>query len=217
MDCTDLDAGEKISHGEEIANAVTHGAGLLLSIAGFVALLLVSVQGTIWQLIGCTIYGATLVLLYAASTCYHSCRSPGTRKFFRAVDHCCIYLLIAGTYTPFTLTLMRGGWGWTLFGLVWSIAAAGIVFKTFFTGRFEFLSTLAYVLMGWLIVIALKPFIEHVPFPAIMWLLAGGLLYTGGVLFYHFDRIRYFHAIWHLFVLAGSICQFCAVMFYVAV
>jgi len=198
---------------EEIANASTHGVGLLLSIAGFVALLvLATLRGTAWHIVACCIYGATLICLYAASTLYHAAISPGVKRTLRIFDHSAIYLLIAGTYTPFLLVSLRGPWGWSLFGVIWGLALAGVLFKFWFVERFAILSTAVYIAMGWFVVIAAKPVITHLSLTAIIWLLAGGLAYTGGVVFFAAKRIPYNHAIWHLFVLAGSFCHYLAVL-----
>jgi hemolysin III len=198
---------------EEIANAVTHGIGLLLSIAGFVVLLvLATLRGTAWHIVACSIYGATLICLYAASTLYHAVISPRVKRALRIFDHSAIYLLIAGSYTPFLLVSLRGPWGWSLFGVIWGLALAGVLFKFWFVERFAILSTAVYIAMGWLVVIAAKPVITHLSLTAMIWLLAGGLAYTGGVIFFAAKRIPYSHAIWHLFVLAGSFCHYFAVL-----
>jgi hemolysin III len=198
---------------EEVANTITHGIGLLLSIVGFVVLLvLAALRGTAWHIVACSIYGATLICLYTASTLYHAVISPRVKRALRIFDHSAIYLLIAGTYTPFLLVSLRGPWGWSLFGVIWGLALAGVLFKFWFVERFVILSTAVYIAMGWLVVIAAKPVITHVPFTALIWLLAGGLAYTGGVIFFAAKRIPYSHAIWHLFVLAGSICHYFAVL-----
>jgi hemolysin III len=204
----------KLRHSlEEIANAITHGIGLLLSIAGFVVLLvLAALRGTAWHIVACSIYGATLICLYAASTLYHAVISRRVKRALRIFDHSAIYLLIAGTYTPFLLVSLRGPWGWSLFGVIWGLALAGVLFKFWFVERFAILSTAVYIAMGWLVVIAAKPVITHLRLTAIIWLLAGGLAYTGGVIFFAAKRIPYSHAIWHLFVLAGSICHYFAVL-----
>ena len=203
-------------HREELVNSLTHGLGLLLSVGGLVILVvLAALRGTPRHVVSVSIYGATLVLLYAASTLYHAFRSPRVKRVFKIIDHSAIYLLIAGTYTPFTLITMRGPWGWTLFGLVWGLAVAGIVFKTFFVDRFIIASTVVYLAMGWLVVIAIKPVSAMVPSGGLLWLLAGGLCYTIGVAFFAAPRLRYGHAIWHLFVLGGSISHYFAVLFYV--
>ena len=202
---------------EEAANVATHAAGLLASIVGVVVLVYLGVvRGEVLHVASAGVYGATLVALYAASTLYHAFRRPGVKKVLRVLDHCAIYLLIAGTYTPFVLVGLGGGLGWTLFGLVWAMAAAGIVFKIFATGRFAVVSTAAYVAMGWMGVIAFKPLVDALPTSAIVWLVLGGLAYTAGTIFYH-RRIPYSHALWHVFVLLGSACHFVAIGLYVLV
>jgi hemolysin III len=201
---------------EELANGITHGIGLVLSIAGLVALVVLSIlRGNAWHIAGCTTFGVTLVLLYTASTLYHSFHTARLRRILKILDHAAIYLLIAGTYTPFTLVNLRGFWGWILFALVWSLSVFGILWKLLHVERFQVVSTLVYVAMGWLVLIAVKPMFAAVPLSGILWLLAGGMFYTTGVLFYALKRIPYHHAIWHLFVMAGSICHYLAVMFYV--
>jgi len=202
---------------EEIANSLTHGLGLLLSLAGLVVLIAVAaIHGGVINVVSCSVYGATLVCLYAASTVYHSITSPRWRRVLKTLDHCCIYLLIAGTYTPFTLVSLRGGWGWTLFGIVWGLAIAGILFKVWFVDHFAIASTIVYLAMGWLAVIAAKPMLSLVPRTELFWIAAGGLLYTGGIVFFAWQRLRFSHAIWHGFVLAGSACHYVAVLYYVA-
>lgn len=201
---------------EELANGITHGVGLILSLAGLVILVTLSIlHGTAWHIAGCTTFGVTLVLLYAASTCYHSFHSPRLKRVLKILDHAAIYLLIAGTYTPFTLVNLRGFWGWTLFALVWSLSVFGIAWKLFHVDRFQLVSTLTYIAMGWLVLIAVKPVLAAVPLAGIAWLVAGGLFYTVGVIFLGLKRVPYSHAIWHVFVLSGSICHYFAVMFYV--
>ena len=201
---------------EEVANCATHGVGLALSVAGFVALVALAwAYGDAWHLASCGVYGASLVALYLASTLYHGARRPRAKKLFQALDHCGIYLLIAGTYTPFTLVTLRGPWGWTLFGLVWSLALAGILFRVLFGTRYRPVAVASYVLLGWLCVVAVKPILEFVPLGALAWIAAGGLAYTAGVFFFSAQRIPHHHAIWHLFVLGGSICHYVAVLLYV--
>jgi hemolysin III len=198
---------------EELANSITHGVGLALSIAGFVVLLvLAAVRGSAWHIVGCAIYGTTLICVYTASTLYHSILRPKFRRILKILDHSAIYLLIAGTYTPFLLVNLRGAWGWSLLGVVWGLTAAGIVFKVWFVDRFQFLSTAIYIAMGWLALVAVKPLLAAVPIAGFIWLVAGGLLYTIGVLFFAWKRVPYNHAIWHIFVMAGSICHFLAVL-----
>jgi hemolysin III len=198
---------------EEIANTVTHGIGLLLSIAGFAVLLVFAIlRGTAWHVVACSIYGATLICLYSASTLYHAAVSERLKRALRIFDHSAIYLLIAGTYTPFLLLNLRGLWGWSLFGVIWGLAFAGILFKFWFVDHWEHLSTAIYVLMGWLVLIAAKPVLAHVPSTTLLWLVAGGLFYSAGVIFYVWKRLPYSHAVWHVFVLAGSTCHYFAVL-----
>lgn len=202
--------------GEEIANSITHGIGAALSVAGLTLLVvLAAIYGDVWRVVSFSIYGSSLVLLYLASTLYHSIQYPKVKRVLRIFDHSAIYLLIAGTYTPFTLVSMRGPWGWTLFGVVWGLALLGIAFKTVFIGRYEKVATVAYVLMGWLVVAAFKEMLVTIPTGGVIWLLAGGVVYTLGVLFYAWHKLPYNHAIWHLFVLGGSICHFFAILFHV--
>jgi hemolysin III len=201
---------------EEVANCATHGVGLALSVAGFVALVaLAYAYGDARHVASCGVYGASLVALYLASTLYHGVRAPRAKQVFQALDHCGIYLLIAGTYTPFTLVTLRGPWGWTLFGLVWGLALAGILFRVLFGTRYRPLAVASYVMLGWLCVVAVKPILELVPPGALAWIAAGGLTYTAGVFFFAAKRIPHHHAIWHLFVLGGSICHYVAVLLYV--
>lgn len=205
----------RITH-EELANSITHGIGLALSVAGFVVLLvLAALRGSALHIVSCGVYGATLVCLYTASTLYHSARSPRLKRVLKILDHSAIYLLIAGTYTPFTLVLLRAAWGWTLFGLIWTLALLGILFKVWFVDHFKIASATLYLAMGWLVVIALKPVLALVPAGALLWLLAGGVSYTAGVGFYASRKLPYAHAIWHVFVLAGSICHYFAILYYV--
>lgn len=203
--------------GEEIANSITHGLGTGLSVAGLTVLvLLAALYGDVWQVVAFSIYGSTLIVLYLASTLYHSLQNPRAKRVFRVIDHAAIFLLIAGTYTPFLLISMRGVWGWTLLGIVWGLALLGVGFKIFFTHRFPVGSTLAYVLMGWLGVIAWKEAVAHIPPGGLVWLGLGGVAYTVGVIFYAWKRLPYNHAIWHVFVLAGSICHYLAVLLYLS-
>jgi len=196
---------------EEIVNALTHGAGVLASIAGGSVLIVLAVLGgNAWNIVSVAVFVACLVLLYTASTVYHTVRSESAKRRWKVFDHCAIYLLIAGTYTPFMIGTLRGGWGWSLFGVIWGLALGGVFFKLFFTGRFALLSTGIYIAMGWLVVLAAGPLVRTLDPAALWWLLAGGLLYTGGTLFYH-ARMPYAHGVWHLFVLGGSICHALAV------
>lgn len=203
---------EYFTLGEEIANGITHGLGAILSIAGLAVLVaLAALYGTVWHIVSFSIFGASLIILYTASTLYHSIQIPQARRVLRIIDHSSIFLLIAGTYTPFLLTALRGPLGWTLFGIIWGIAILGILFKVFFIGKWEVVSTLAYVAMGWLCVIAFGQMLATMPAHAVAWLVAGGITYTIGVLFYAIKKIPYNHTIWHLFVLGGSFCHFFAV------
>ncbi len=204
------------SKGEEIANSVTHGIGVIVSIAGLVLLIVFSaLYGNAWHIVSSSVYGTSLLILYLSSTLYHSLQGKRAKSFFRIMDHSSIFILIAGTYTPFTLVSLNGPWGWSIFGLIWGLAVLGIIFKVFFTGRYGFLSTLLYVLMGWMIVIAVKPVIEAVPTGGLILLLSGGLCYTAGLIFYAWKKLKYAHTIWHLFVIGGSALHYFAVMFYV--
>lgn len=197
---------------DEIANALTHGLGAAAALAGGAVLItLAAIHGDGWQLAGAIVFGITLLLLYTASTLYHAIQHPIAKGRLKVFDHCAIYLLIAGTYTPFTLIGLRGPWGWGLFAAIWTIALAGVVFKLFHTGRFPRLSTALYVAMGWLVVVAIKPMLASIDVWTLGWLLAGGVFYTLGTYFYHRESIPYAHAIWHLFVIAGSVCHFVAV------
>lgn len=198
---------------EELANSLTHGAGLALSIAGFIVLVvLAAMRGSAWRIVSCAVYGSTLICLYAASTLYHAIRSRRLKGILRVCDHSAIYLLIAGTYTPFLLVNLRGSWGWSLLAAIWGLAMTGILFKVWFVEHFPILSTAAYLLMGWLALVAVKPMLLRVPLSGLLWLLAGGVLYTVGVVFYAWKKVPYNHAIWHGFVLAGSTCHYFAVL-----
>ena len=202
--------------GDIIANSVTHGVGAVLAIAGAVVLVVTAVGGTGWQVASCSVFGATLVLVYVCSTLYHSLVRTRARNVMRIIDHSAIYLLIAGTYTPFTLVSLRGPLGWRLFAIVWGLAISGIVFKSFAIERFAIASVIVYLGMGWLVVFAAHPLLQALTWHGIFWTALGGLFYSAGIAFYAFDRLSYFHAFWHLFVLAGSACHYFAVLFYVA-
>jgi hemolysin III len=201
---------------EELANRLTHGIGAAFSIAGLVLMVVFSARhGDVWKVVSSAIFGTTLVLLYLSSTLYHSVRAERRRILLRKIDHAAIFLLIAGTYTPFVLVTLRGPWGWSLFGVVWGLAVAGVALKFWFAGRFKLMSTLLYIGMGWLVMIALKPLAAALPAGGLKLLVAGGLCYTGGAVFYLWRRLPFNHAIWHLFVLGGSACHWAAVFFYV--
>jgi len=200
---------------EEIANAITHGIGALLSVAGLVLLIVFSsTKGTAWHVVSFTIYGASMLLLYLCSTLVHSFKEGKLKDLFEFFDHSSIYIYIAGSYTPFLLVAVRGPLGWSLFGTVWGIALLGVVFKAFFVKRFLFLSTFFYLIMGWLIVIAWGPLTAAMPHQGIVLLVAGGLSYTLGTIFYVWRGFPYHHAIWHLFVLGGSVTHFFAILLY---
>jgi len=207
----------EVALGEEIASSVTHGVGALAAAAGLVVLVcFAAMRGTAVHVVSAAIYGASLVLLYLASTIYHAIRRPALKRVLKILDHMGIYLLIAGTYTPFALVTLRGPWGWTLFGLAWGLAALGIAQEFVFGKGARRLSILIYVVMGWMGVAALGPLAKGLGTPGLAWLLAGGLLYTGGIAFYLLDeRVRHFHGVWHLFVLGGSTAHFVAIAFYV--
>ena len=206
-----------ITFGEEIANSISHGLGLILAIAAVPVLVLSSMRlGSIRFIVGASVFGGTMVLLYLASTLYHSLTHEGAKRFFRLFDHSAIFLLIAGTYTPFTLGVLSGPWGWTLLTIVWSLAVVGIVMKATVGLRHSWISIVLYLVMGWLAVVAVKPILLLVPTPGILWILAGGIAYTGGLAFFAAPRLRYGHFIWHLFVIAGTTCHFFAVLWYAA-
>lgn len=200
------------SRREELANTLTHGFGLLASVAGgAVMITLTAIHGNAWQIVSASIFSASLIFLYVASSLHHGITSPKAKYRLLVLDHCAIYVLIAGTYTPFTLVTLQGPWGWSLFGVIWGLAAVGIGLKLFFTGRFELVSTLIYVAMGWLIVVAFKPLLGQLSLTALVLLVAGGVAYTLGTYFFLNTRMRYAHTIWHLFVLLGSALHFMAV------
>ena len=202
--------------GEEIANSLTHGVGALLAIGGLATLVtLAALRGDVWHVVSCSIYGAAMVILYTASTLYHGITAPRAKNALQVFDHAAIFLLIAGTYTPFTLVSLRGPWGWSLFGTVWGLAVAGIVLEIGFPRRWPALSLTLYVAMGWVVVVAVKPLLEVLPTGGLVLLVLGGLAYTAGIGFYAWKKLPYGHAIWHLFVLAGTVFHFFAVLLYV--
>lgn len=207
-------ATRKQSFGEELANSITHGAALLASIVVFPVLVIVAAnQDDAWQVVGSTIFGASMIMLYLASTLYHALPQPRVKQALRVLDHASIYLLIAGTYTPFTLGVLRGPWGWALFGTIWALALIGVAAKCTVGFRYPRLSTLLYVSMGWLALVAIHPLAVQLSSAGLLWLLGGGVCYTGGVYFFVTDaRVRYGHAIWHVFVVAGTTCHFFAVL-----
>jgi hemolysin III len=201
---------------EEKWNVYTHALGLLLSVIGLILLIVKAInEGSLLRLISFSIFGISLVILYTASTLFHNSKNPKRRRELNIVDHASIYLLIAGSYTPFALMTLKGSLGWIIFGIVWTIAIIGIVLKLFYTGSFEKASTIAYVLMGWIIMIVIKPIINNISIEGFYWLLAGGISYTIGAVLYSIQRIKYNHAIFHVFVLGGSICHFITIYYYV--
>lgn len=205
------------SPAEEIANTVTHGVGLLLSVACVsIGVVHAALRRDPWTIVSVSIYGATLCVLYASSTLYHGLRNPRAKRVWNVLDHSSIYLLIAGTYTPYTLGPLReraGVWGWWLFGVVWGLAAAGIVFQALFIHRWRALSTCTYALMGWIVVIAIHPLWQSIGGRGLLWLALGGACYTLGIVFYTLKHVPYMHAVWHLFVLGGSTLHFLGVLF----
>ena len=198
-------------------NSISHLVGAVAALAGLVIVVVVAAQqGDPWKIVSFSVYGATLFFLYTVSTLYHSLRGRA-KLFFRKLDHYSIYFLIAGTYTPFTLVTLRGAWGWSIFGVIWGLVVVGIVVEALPQSGNRILSLVVYILMGWLVLLALKPLLEALPWAGFVWLLVGGICYTGGVVFYLFDeKIRHFHGVWHLFVLAGSVSHYVTILFYVA-
>lgn len=206
----------RYSRGEEIANSITHGLGAVLALGGLVVLIIfAALYGNAWHIVSCSIFGAALILLYLASTLYHAIQHPAAKSILRILDHSAILVLIAGTYTPFTLVSLRGPWGWTLFGIIWGLAVTGILIETTRLRRFRGWLIALYVIMGWAVVAAIKPMMANVSSGGLWLLLAGGLAYTGGIVFYLWRRLPYNHAIWHVFVLAGSVLHYFAILLYV--
>lgn len=200
--------------GEEIFNGVSHGAGAVLSVAGTVVLIVcAAIYSDAWAVVSSCIYGASLIILYTMSTLYHSITNKRAKAFFRIMDHNTIFVLIAGTYTPITLAVLRGAWGWVLFSVVWAAAIVGIVLNSIDLERFKKLSIVCYVAMGWVIVFAIKPLIDSAPALSLVFLVIGGVFYTAGIVFYAIKRVRYFHSVWHLFTIAGSAFHYFAILF----
>ncbi|MBW1980620.1 MAG: hemolysin III family protein [Deltaproteobacteria bacterium] len=213
----DLELDSTQSTGEEIANSVSHGIGLLAALAAVPVLIIAAVKWyDVTAIVGASVFGVTMVLLYLTSTLYHALPSSKAKRVLQVLDHAAIFLLIAGTYTPFTFGVLQGAWGWTLFGLVWGFACIGIVLKALGGVRYQALSTCLYLAMGWLILIAIAPLWHNMPGWGLFWLLCGGISYTVGVVFFVAERVPYFHFIWHLFVVIGTACHFIAVMWYAA-
>jgi hemolysin III len=199
---------------EERLNVISHGAGLFLSVIGLFFLVIKScLYGTVWHIVSFSIFGVSMVVLYTASTVYHASKDLERRKRLNVFDHTSIYLLIAGSYTPFTLISLHGPWGWSIFGVVWGIAITGIILKLFFTGRFNLISTIGYVIMGWIVIIAMKQLVNSISAPGLFWLFAGGFFYTIGAVLYMFKKMPYNHATFHFFVLAGTMCHFIMIYF----
>ncbi len=211
-----LVAAPRYTRGEEIASSVIHGVGILLAIGGLgVLTAFASIYGDAWHIVSCSVFGFTLIFQYATSTLYHSIQLPSVKPILRILDHVAIFILIAGTYTPFTLVNMRGPWGWSIFGIIWGLALVGIILEITPWRRYRSISISLYLLMGWAALTAIKPMISTVPAGGLTLLFTGGLAYTSGVIFYLWRSLPYNHAIWHLFVLAGSSLHFFAVLFYV--
>ncbi len=204
------------SMGEEIANSVSHGVGFVLALVALPVLVVNAMPRGAAAVVGASVFAGTLALLYLTSTLYHALTNPRAKRVFRTLDHSAIYLLIAGSYTPFTLGVLRGPWGWSLFGIIWTLAAAGIVFKTSGGFRWPKLSNAIYLAMGWLVLVAAKPLATHMAGPGLFWLIAGGVAYTAGIAFYAAPRVKYAHFAWHLAVMAGTACHFVAVLRYAA-
>ena len=201
---------------EESMNIISHGFGLLLSVCALVLLIIrSSLYGSSWHIVSFTIFGSSLIILYAASTFYHNAKKEELRKKLNILDHSSIYVLIAGTYTPFALVTLNGTLGWAIFGITWGLALIGIILKLFYTGKYDKISTLAYVLMGWIILFGIKTLLNNLPTEGIYWLFSGGIAYTIGAVFYSLKKIKFNHAIFHLFVLIGSFCHFVSIFFYV--
>lgn len=202
--------------GEEIFNSVSHGVGAGLSIAALVVMIVkAALTGNAYMIVSASIFGAMMILLYTMSTLYHALTNQTAKKVFRIFDHCTIFLLIAGTYTPYTLVTLHGAVGWTLFGILWGFAVLGIVFNAIDLQRFKKVSVVCYIIMGWSIVFAIRPLLENLALGGLIFLLAGGIFYTVGVVFYALKKVRYMHSIWHLFVLGGTICHFFSILFWV--
>ncbi len=201
---------------EEKINIQSHAFGFAASLLATVLLIVKALKyGNIWHIVSFAVFGLSLLILYAASTIYHRAKNPKIRNQWQIIDHASIYILIAGTYTPFTLVTLHGTVGWIIFGIVWGSAVTGVVLKIYFTGRFDVLSTIMYVIMGWIVIFAIKPLYNNLPLGGLIWLFGGGIAYTTGAILYSIKAIKYNHAIFHILVLVGSFCHFMAVYFYV--
>jgi len=207
---------KQYSPNEEIANVITHAVGAILAVTALVVLVVIaSHYGDAWKITSASIYGISMISLYTASTLYHLFKKPRTKKILNTLDHISIYYLIAGSYTPFMLINMRGAWGWTIFGIIWALAITGTILKLVYGDKLRKFSNIIYIAMGWIIIIAIKPLIDSVDTVGLILLLTGGLFYTFGVIFYKWKSLPYNHAIWHMFVLGGTVTQFFAILFYV--
>jgi len=212
----DIDGIKYYSPIEEKINVISHAVGFIFSMVALVLLVRHATRhGDVWHIVSFSIFGASLIILYAASSFYHSAEKSELRNRLNIIDHASIYVLIAGTYTPFTLVTLKGTIGWVIFGISWGLALTGIILKLFFTGKYNLMSTIMYVLMGWVIVFAIKPLINNLPLEGLLWLVAGGISYTIGAILYGIKKIKFNHAIFHMFVLMGSFCHFMSVYFYV--
>ncbi len=212
----DLEGTKYYSPIEEKINIISHAVGFILSIVALVLLVRhATLHGDVWHMVSFSIFGTSLIILYAASSFYHSAKKSELRNKLNIIDHASIYVLIAGTYTPFTLVTLKGTIGWVIFGISWGLALTGIILKLFFTGKYNLMSTIMYVLMGWVIVFAIKPLVNNLPLAGLLWLVAGGIAYTMGAILYGIKKIEFNHAIFHMFVLTGSFCHFMSVFFYV--
>ena len=212
----DVEGIKHYSSIEEKTNIISHAIGFLLSIVALVLLVAHANQyGNVWHIVSFSIFGASLIILYGASTFYHSTKKPELRNRLRVFDHASIYVLIAGSYTPFTLVTLNGPLGWSILGIAWGMALTGIILKIFLTGKYKLISTLMYLFMGWIIIFAIKPVYNNLPLEGFLWLVAGGMSYTIGAIIYSIKKIKFNHAIFHLFVLGGSACHFVSVFFYV--
>jgi hemolysin III len=212
----DIEGIKCYSPTEEKINITSHAAGFFVSAVALVLLVThANLHGDVWHIVSFSIFGASLMILYAASSFYHRAKTPENRNRLKIFDHASIYVLIAGTYTPFTLITLKGATGWVIFGISWGLAITGIILKLFFTGKYDFISTTMYVFMGWVIVFAIKPLIHNLPLEGLLWLFAGGISYTIGAILYSIEKIKFNHAIFHLLVLMGSFCHFMSVFFYV--
>lgn len=206
----------KLHFWEEVANSLTHGAGLIASIIALVTLIIIANgEQNFTKIIVGTVYGSSLILCYLASTLYHSFQEPKLKYYLKIFDHAAIYILIAGSYTPFTLFVIKGDWGLWMLGIIWTLAIAGVIFKLFFIKKFKIFSTLLYLAMGWMAIFAIQPLFENLPFEGLFLLVAGGLSYSVGVIFFLWEKLPFSHAVWHLFVMGGSVCHFFAILLYV--